>query len=199
MSLADMLKLKQLANDFAFMRLFFLKPQTPVRNLEKSSLEIIDCVLAIFLFELTRVVRTGRTLYRRDQLQFQILHFFSNLKACRVKESGRQKAAGREQAAFDDQFDIEEDMEENDDSEGGSSSESEQQCLSQLISKLKVECEESIVHNLSAVAAGDKVDNARKFGAPDKCKNCQCEISESKAFVNLYKRLVEDVLKFQSE
>lgn len=85
MSLADMLKLKSLANNIAFMRLFFLKPQSPSGNLGTSSLEIIDCVLAIFLFELTRVVRTGRTLYRRDQIQFQILHFFSNLKACRVK------------------------------------------------------------------------------------------------------------------
>lgn len=93
MTLTDMAKLKELANNISFMRLFFLKKQqsrATLQNPETAStnLEIIDCVLAIFLFELTRVVRTGRALFRRDQFQFQVLHFFCNLKACKVIEKG---------------------------------------------------------------------------------------------------------------
>lgn len=43
-------------------------------------LEMADCVLSIFLFELFRLFRSGRTLYSKDQLQFKILYFFSRLK-----------------------------------------------------------------------------------------------------------------------
>ena len=74
MSLSDMLRLKMLANNVGFLRHFFLEPDSDLfassstAETSNYSLEIIDCVMAIFLFELSRVTKTGKTLYRRDQI-----------------------------------------------------------------------------------------------------------------------------------
>jgi len=73
MTLTDVVKVKKLADNISFMRLFFLKNQKAYLNLRQSDmnqeikLELIDCVLAIFLFEITRSHRTGRHIYSKDQ------------------------------------------------------------------------------------------------------------------------------------
>lgn len=57
-----------------------------------NGLEIIDCVLAIFHFEIYRLFRSGRSLYSKDQFQFKILYFFSRLKLGKVLDA--DKATG---------------------------------------------------------------------------------------------------------
>lgn len=95
-TLADVVKIKKLADNINFMRLFFLKSSDEQVNqlkVERSltdqasraffnlnGLEIVDCVLAIFIFELYRLFRSGRSLVSKDQFQFKILYFFSRLK-----------------------------------------------------------------------------------------------------------------------
>ena len=50
---------------------------------------MVDCVLAIFLFELTRAFRSSvngqNTIYSKDQFVFKILHFFSTLRLSKTK------------------------------------------------------------------------------------------------------------------
>lgn len=57
-----------------------------------SGLEIVDCVLAIFIFEIYRLFRSGRTLCSKDQFQFKILYFFSRLKLCKALDTDPIKA-----------------------------------------------------------------------------------------------------------
>jgi hypothetical protein len=76
MSLSDVIKVKKMADNISFFRLFFLKNQRTyinMRNLAESNVEskenkldLIDGVLAIYLFELTRITRSGKHLYRKD-------------------------------------------------------------------------------------------------------------------------------------
>ena len=65
MSLADVLRVKKLADNISFLSLFFLKTGS-----SKDGVEIIDCVLSIFLFELTRAFRSSTNgscaIYSRD-------------------------------------------------------------------------------------------------------------------------------------
>jgi len=109
-TLADVVKIKKLADNINFMRLYFLKSSDEQvnqlkleRNLLKDlqsgngnplfahgGLELIDCVLSIFLFELYRLFRSGKTLYSKDQFQFKILYFFSRLKTAKVVEDKSQ-------------------------------------------------------------------------------------------------------------
>ena len=53
-------------------------------------MEVIDCVLAIFLFELTRAFRSSvngqNTIYSKDQFVFKILHFFTTLRLAKTKQ-----------------------------------------------------------------------------------------------------------------
>lgn len=69
MTLNDMLKVKRLADNINFLRLYFLESQDKyvrMRNCGKDSgLEIIDCILSIFLFEVTRATRSD-AIYSRD-------------------------------------------------------------------------------------------------------------------------------------
>jgi len=67
MSLTDLLKVKRLANNLNFMRLYFLKSSKTYSSSKESTttLEIIDAILAIFLFEITRATRTS-SIYSRD-------------------------------------------------------------------------------------------------------------------------------------
>ena len=88
MSLSDVVKVKKLADNINFMRLFFLKNNqtylSQKQAAKKIGLDVIDCVLAIFLFELTRAFRSSvdgqNTIYSKDQFVFKILHFFSTLR-----------------------------------------------------------------------------------------------------------------------
>lgn len=53
---------------------------------------MVDCVLSIYLFELFRLFRSGRTLYSKDQFQFKILYFFSRLKLAKSLDSDKSGA-----------------------------------------------------------------------------------------------------------
>ena len=74
MTLADVVRVKQMADSISFMRLFFLKNQSDQISFRKgddtstyaSKTELIDCVMAIYMFEITRAVRTGKHMYRKD-------------------------------------------------------------------------------------------------------------------------------------
>lgn len=73
MTLTDVIKVKKMAENVSFMRLFFLKNQSEHisfraenQELSGNKIELIDCVMAIYLFEITRIVRTGKHLYRKD-------------------------------------------------------------------------------------------------------------------------------------
>lgn len=69
MTLSDLVKVKSLAEHMSFLRLYFLNnSQSHLKQRqEDSQLELIDCVLAIFLFEISRVVKTGKHLFKREQ------------------------------------------------------------------------------------------------------------------------------------
>jgi len=58
---------------------------------------VVDCVLAIFLFELTRAFRSSvngqNTIYSKDQFVFKILHFFSTLRLSKPKNEGQDGGA----------------------------------------------------------------------------------------------------------
>jgi hypothetical protein len=70
MSLSDVMRVKKLADNINFLRLYFLKNPNEYKK-EHQSLEIIDCIMAIYLFEMTRATRQG-SLFSRDSLQFKI-------------------------------------------------------------------------------------------------------------------------------
>lgn len=69
MTLSDILKVKRLADNINFLRLYFLEsPDKFVRMRNEgmdSGVEIIDCILAIFLFEITRATRSD-SIYSRE-------------------------------------------------------------------------------------------------------------------------------------
>jgi hypothetical protein len=69
MSLNDVLKVKRLADNINFLRLYFLESQDKyikMRNEGKDpGIEIVDCILAIFLFEITRATRSN-SIYTRE-------------------------------------------------------------------------------------------------------------------------------------
>ena len=48
--------------------------------------DILDCILAICIFELSRIVKAGQIMFRKDQFQFQIAHCFTHLKNPKIKE-----------------------------------------------------------------------------------------------------------------
>lgn len=79
MSLADILKVKRLADNINFMRLYFLESQDKyvrVRNGgSENGLDIIDCIVSIFMFEITRATRTD-SISNKDQLSYKVLHLF---------------------------------------------------------------------------------------------------------------------------
>ena len=65
MSLSDVVKVKKLADNINFLRLYFLcnnqsyLAQKREGEPGKSNLEVIDCVMAIFFYELTRAFRAS--------------------------------------------------------------------------------------------------------------------------------------------
>ena len=56
---------------------------------------MIDCVIAIFLFELTRAFRSSvngqNTIYSKDQFVYKILHFFSTLRLAKSKDEHQKE------------------------------------------------------------------------------------------------------------
>jgi hypothetical protein len=102
-TLGDVVKIKKVADGISFLRLYFLKSsdeQVNALKIERAAshqeggaaaayfnlqgLEIVDCVLSIFLFELYRQFRSGRSLHSKDQFQFKVLYFFSRLKSAKL-------------------------------------------------------------------------------------------------------------------
>ena len=78
-TLNDILKVKRLADNINFLRLYFLEsPDKYVRMRNEgmdSGIEIIDCILSIFLFEITRATRSD-AIFSKEQLSFKVLKFF---------------------------------------------------------------------------------------------------------------------------
>ena len=78
-TLNDILKVKRLADNINFLRLYFLEsPDKYVRMRSEgmdSGIEIIDCILSIFLFEITRATRSD-AIYSQEQLSYKVLKFF---------------------------------------------------------------------------------------------------------------------------
>lgn len=71
MSLSDVVRVKKIADDINFMRMFYLKSAQD--HLDSSScgnrfdgLEIIDSLLSIFLFEISRVTKNSVRLYDKN-------------------------------------------------------------------------------------------------------------------------------------
>jgi hypothetical protein len=62
MTLNDILKVKRLADNINFLRLYFLESPDKFARIRnkgmESGIEIIDCILSIFLFEVTRATRS---------------------------------------------------------------------------------------------------------------------------------------------
>jgi len=110
MSLSDVLRVKKLADNISFLRLFFLKTS---HSKERAGLEVIDCILAIFLFELTRAFKASNDGYSainsKDQFTFKILHFFSTLrlaKPCIAEKHQDNLFNGRKVIVEDSEEDV---------------------------------------------------------------------------------------------
>ena len=65
---ADVKNLKSLASYMSMMRSFFLL--TDQDSDKTRAIDIVDATIAIFLFEMSRNFKRGRTSWRRDQIQF---------------------------------------------------------------------------------------------------------------------------------
>ena len=171
------MKIKKLADNINFMRLFFLKSSDEQVNqlkleravlaeltqspdaafFNRQGLEIVDCVLGVFLFEIYRLFRSGRSLFSKDQFQFKILYFFSRLQSGRLVDDkstalfntqGEPEVIRRRSTSFKDDDD---------------------ESLEEMIEQLNVEC--------------------------GVCGNCSVKTKEDKKFKNLYKQLIEDIVR----
>lgn len=92
--MTDLLRIKKLADNISFMRLFYFKntkshSQNQNLNLNEQyfnseddiqALEVIDSVMAIFLFEFWRNFRTGRSIDNKNRFSFKVLSTFSKMK-----------------------------------------------------------------------------------------------------------------------
>lgn len=140
-------------------------------------MEIVDCVLSIFLFEIYRLFRSGRTLYSKEQFQFKILYFFSRLKTSKVLDD---KSMPIISACFDDNGDPEvlrrrrKDVTLDEDSSGSDN----EGGLCELIDQLNLEC-----------------SSGKKAAPLPPCGNCRVKVKENLKFMNLYKHLIEDIVK----
>ena len=69
---------------------------------KRSGLDVIDCVIGIFLFELTRAFRSSvngqNTIYSKDQFVYKILHFFSTLRLSKTLDEQRTEACENAEA-----------------------------------------------------------------------------------------------------
>ena len=140
-----------------------MQTERGVSSKHGGGLEIIDCVLSIFFFEITRLFRQNRALYSKDQIQFKILYFFSRLKLSKVIDTDlRNESDVRCRPKARAVIDESSEEEEGDDD------------LCGLIRQMKVE----VVGQLGA-----------------KCVNCKSKVRENLKFKNLYKALIEDIIK----
>ncbi|CDW78228.1 UNKNOWN [Stylonychia lemnae] len=189
MSLTDVVKVKKIADSINFMRLFYLKSsddqinqiklergiissQFSNKSVQNQGIEIIDCVMSIFLYELTRLSRGKQTLYSKDQFQYKILNFFSGLKLCRVIDnpnlnlnpSDVRRPKARTNYLEEDQFDLDERQNQEPD------------LLDGLIEQMKVDLK----------IQDDQIES---------CANCKTKARENLKFRNLYKTLIENILR----
>ena len=152
--------------------------------------------MAIYLFEISRITKSGKHLYRKDQFQYQVLHFFNNLRSCKTEDtvqappvsafSQLQKQARRrnmrpgridrieEESGNESDEDPSKTQLAKPDTQLSDASDSDED-LDELISGMKISCEGH--------------DRA-------KCKQCTTRVKPSKPFVSLYKHLVNEILKF---
>ena len=179
MSLADVVKVKKLADNINFMRLFFLKSnqtymglrqESDICTVKSSGLDVIDCVIAIFLFELTRAFRSSvngsNTIYSKDQFVYKILHFFSTLRLAKTKEEHRADAKQNEQAERIMRRKnrvIDEDSAEDEETDDGRLDE--------------------LIDGIQQVSLNEKA-----------CSNCRTKTQEVTNFKVLYKTLIETVI-----
>lgn len=177
MSLADVVKVKKLADNINFMRLFFLKSneaymaerQDSAGESVRQGLDVIDCVLAIFLFELTRAFRSSvngqNTIYSKDQFVYKILHFFSTLRLAKSldeKNAEKKENAAAEKLMRKKNRAIEEDSGEDEATDDG---------LDELI------------------------DGMQRASIDERaCANCRTKTAEISNFKVLYKTLIETVI-----
>ncbi len=165
MSLNDVLKVKRLADNINFLRLYFLESQDKyikMRNEGKDpGIEIVDCILAIFLFEITRATRSN-SIYTREQLSYKVLHFFQTLKVAKEVEKEDPEVCRlrrRNEILEDSDEDLVTEEEETEDP------------LSQLIDTLKL-------------------DQAAK----NECVNCRMVTKENQNFKTLYKSFIQLII-----
>ena len=74
-----------------------------MRQEGESSLEIIDCVLAIFLFEITRATKS--CILTKDSFEFKVLNFMSTLKLAKEVSTVERRQAIEEDSAEDEETD----------------------------------------------------------------------------------------------
>lgn len=183
MTLSDLIKVKSLAEHMSFLRLYFLNnSQSHLKQRqEDSQLELIDCVLAIFLFEISRVVKTGKHLFKREQFQYQVLHLFTNLKTCKLSDKQVHQILEEPDSQLCSQ-DRDDDLritEEGDlPTEDGSSEEDSDAKIDDLIEQINS-------------------TSRPRYNEVNKCPSCLKNPTQSKAFISIYKNLVDDILKFQ--
>ena len=179
MTLSDLVKVKSLAEHISFLRLYFLNNSQSHLNQRKddTQLDLIECVLAIFLFEISRVVKTGKHLFKREQFQYQVLHLFTNLRTCKLSDDKppileeAESQIGSQERGDDLRV-------TNDEAFSDSSSEED-----------------------SDAKLDDLIEQINSTGRPrynglNKCPSCLKNPTQSKAFISIYKNLVDDILKF---
>jgi hypothetical protein len=183
MSLADVLRVKKMADNINFLRLFFLKA-SPNTEQGVPRLEIIDCVLAIFFFELTRAFKTSSNgssaIYSKDQFTFKILHFFSTLRLAKAVKQNVSEVdvldPFGENKKHRQRGVIEEDSEEDLATDDEDSFE--------LLDNLIQQMEQSVAHQ----------DAKQLLRQHKSCANCKLELQENQNLKTLYKTLIENVI-----
>lgn len=132
---------------------------------------MIDCVLAIFLFELTRAFRSSvngqNTIYSKDQFVFKILHFFSTLRLAK---------------SLDDHT-----AEKKDNADA-----------QRLMRRRNRAIDEDSAEDEATDIGGDLdelIDNMQRASIDERaCGNCRTKTAEISNFKVLYKTLIETVI-----
>ena len=222
MTLRDLVRVKKLADSLNFLRLFFLKnedqhineiklernllsQQHPSlqgnTNLKYHGLEIIDSVLAIFFFELTRLFRSGKIPDSPKQLQFRIFYFFSRLKLCKTFDKPLSNPYLHGKVFEDNSSDVRrplakdkfsknpylrtslDDLEVHDDSDDD---------IDGLLKQMSLETNNINHHSNKEAGAFGKQSFERVV---EVCGNCRTLMKENVKFKNLYKGLIDEVVR----
>jgi len=89
MSLRDLLKIRKVADNLNFTRLFYLKSTS--EQLSEYGVDLIDCVLAIFLFELTRVYSSGIPVCNKEQFHYKLMRFFFKKRKFKEEKGDKRR------------------------------------------------------------------------------------------------------------